>query len=938
MQKKVFDVEKFASVARRAVAEGTVLIKNDNNVLPLKEGTKLALFGRSQFNYYKSGTGSGGMVNTKYVTGVREALCADERVVLDEGLKALYDEWIKDHPFDAGQGWASEPWFQAEMDITEDIAKKAAESSDVAVVLIGRTAGEDQDNSNTKGSYLLTDEEETMLKNVTAAFDKTVVLLNVGNIIDMKWVSKYNPSAVAYIWQGGQEGGSGAVDVILGDVNPSGRLTDTIAYDISDYPSDAYFGGKKKNVQVEDIYVGYRYFETFAKDKVLYPFGFGLSYTTFEIKTTAFDAGENKVIIKAAVKNTGSVKGSQVVQVYVEKPQGKLKKPARELVAFAKTKELEAGETQEITLEVSDYTISSYDDSGVTGHKSAYVLESGAYIFHVGADVRTTEAAGRKEVADTKVVCELKEALAPVESFKRMRTGEKEGDTYTIEYEETPLATVKAADVRKANLPKEIAFTGDRGYKLADVFHGKCNMEDFIAQLTDEELTCIVRGEGMSSPKVTPGCGGAFGGVTDELLAHGIPVACCSDGPSGIRMDSGKTAFAMPNGTCLTCTWNMPLLEELYEWEGLELRKNKIDVLLGPGMNLHRHPLNGRNFEYFSEDPFLTGKSAAAQLRGMHKYNVTGTIKHFAMNTQETGRHSVEHVASERAIREIYLKGYEIAVKEGNAHAVMSTYGPINGYFTSSNYDLITRILREEWGFDGIVMTDWWARGGKTDSGDRKDIASIVRAQNDLYMVVSDSKTNSQGDNAMEALKNETTTRGEFQRCAANICKFIMNKPVFARYIGEGNEIDESLAAEADDEEVAFDNMIDCRIDERGSSDIDPSLIKTGRNASNMISVAFKERGKYLLSMTVRANVASELAQIPLSIFKDKLLVKMVTLTGADREWQTIDVELEPSFSTFYLKLYFAQDGMEIKNINVSLKESMEEQIRAFMENRDEEQ
>ena len=283
MAKKLFDLDQYAKCARLCAAEGVVLLKNDNNTLPLEPGTTIALFGRSQYNYYKSGTGSGGMVNTRYVMGVKEALEEDERFRLESGLKSLYDAWIKDHPFDPGKGWASEPWFQAEMPITDEIAGDAAKAADAAIVLIGRTAGEDQDNKDAAGSWRLTEDEEQMLKAVTGAFRKTIVLLNVGNIIDMSWVEKYDPAAVAYIWQGGQEGGRGVVDVLSGDVNPDGHLTDTIAKSISDYPAAANFGSLKRNIQQEDIYVGYRYFETFAPEKVLYPFGYGLSYTDFSI-------------------------------------------------------------------------------------------------------------------------------------------------------------------------------------------------------------------------------------------------------------------------------------------------------------------------------------------------------------------------------------------------------------------------------------------------------------------------------------------------------------------------------------------------------------------------------------------------------------------------------------------------------------------------------
>ena len=926
MADKIFDTEQFAKVAREAVAEGVVLLKNENKVLPLAKGSKIALFGRSQFNYYKSGTGSGGMVNTSYVIGLYEAIIKDEYFQLNKELRATYENWIKDNPFDAGAGWAAEPWFQKEMPITKELADSTSKESDVAVVLIGRTAGEDQDNSNAKGSYLLTDDEEQMLENVTKAFDKTIVLLNVGNIIDMKWVEKYNPAAVAYIWQGGQEGGNGVIDVLKGVVSPSGKLTDTIAYDIEDYPSTKNFGSNKRNIQQEDIYVGYRYFETFAKDRVLYPFGFGLSYTYFDIISNGFDVEAGKVTVSVTVTNIGDYKGKQVVQAYVAKPQGKLGKPVVELVGFAKTKELKADESETLDIVFTNYQMASYDDSGVTGFKSAYVLEEGTYIFYVGDSVRNLTRVGTYNVGKTKVVEQLSEALAPTIDFTRIKP-ESNDDGFAISYEDVPNATVNWQEARLANLQTPLA-KSNTTYKLVDVLDEKCTLDEFVAQLSDEELCAIVRGEGMSSPKVTPGCGGAFGGVTESLVQKGIPTCCCTDGPSGIRMDSGKKAFAMPNGTLLACMWNLDLTEKLYNYEGLELRKNKIDILLGPGMNLHRNPLNGRNFEYFSEDPLVTGKNAAAQLKGMHKYGVTGTIKHFAMNTQEAYRHSVEHVASERAIREIYLKGFEIAVKEAGATAVMTTYGSINGYYTSSSYDLVTKILREEWGFEGIVMTDWWAKGGKAASGDSSDMASIVRAQNDLYMVTQSAIDNTNKDNLEKALADGTLNRAELQRCAKNICKYVMGTPTFLRFIERNNELDIALSNEADDDELDIDRIIDCRIDETGIQAIDAGLIETARNSNNIVSVSFKERGDYKLTMRVRSKATSDLAQIPLSIFKDKELVKMVTLTGADRDWQDVEVMFENCAMTFFLRMYFAQDGMEIEDIKISLAKSKEEEIR----------
>ena len=599
-----YSMADYAAKAREAVAEGIVLLRNENGVLPLAAGTRVAVFGRSQFNYYKSGTGSGGLVNTAYVTGILDALEADEDLEVDQGVKSIYEEWLKEHPFDAGSGWASEPWHQEEMPLAAWMLRQARESTDTAIVVIGRTAGEDQDNKAEAGSYYLTDTEEEMIELVCDAFDRTIVLLNVGNIIDMRWVRRYGPSAVAYVWQGGQEGGNGVLDVLKGTVNPSGKLPDTIPWNINDIPSTAGFGDPHKAVYSEDIYVGYRYFETFAKDQVQYPFGFGLSYTTFSMETTNLRTEtmtRKGVTVTVKVKNTGDVPGKEVVQVYAAAPQGKLGKAARSLCGFAKTKLLVPGESQEIVIDVPAYALASYDDAGVTGHKSAYVLEAGTYDFYVGSDVRSAVKAGSAQLKRLTVIEQLTEAMAPIEEFNVIHPLEEtsaDGEETTCSVQLVPVstATVDVQQRIQEHLPKTLRRTGDKGYKLSDVADGKITMEEFILQFSDEDLTALVRGEGMCSPKVTPGIAGAIGGVTEHLQHFGLPVAGVSDGPSGIRMDCGTLAFAMPNGTLLASTFNEELSTELYEWEGLELRKNKIDSLLGPGMNIQRNPLNGRNF------------------------------------------------------------------------------------------------------------------------------------------------------------------------------------------------------------------------------------------------------------------------------------------------------------------------------------------------------
>lgn len=459
-------------------------------------------------------------------------------------------------------------------------------------------------------------------------------------------------------------------------------------------------------------------------------------------------------------------------------------------------------------------------------------------------------------------------------------------------------------------------YTGDKGIKLGDVFDGKAELEDFVAQLSDEDLICLMRGEGMNSPKVTAGTAGAFGGVTENLVNFGIPTACCADGPSGIRMDCGTVAFSLPNGTLLACTFNEKLNEELFAMQGKEQRKNRIDTLLGPGLNVHRSPLNGRNFEYFSEDPLLTGKLAAAQLRGMRRFGVTGTVKHFACNNQEFKRTEIDSVLSERALREIYLRAFETAVKEGGAYSVMSTYGGLNGVWTASNFDLLTTILRDEWGFTGTVMTDWWAKGNDREGEEatRENVAAQVRAQNDLNMVNADAASNSQHDNLDDALADGRLTRDALVRSAMNICRTVMNSPVMERSLGRMSD-EEREAAEA---EKTSEDYVDFNgeyqfIDDEAPLDI--SAVNTEKGASTVFGIRYKKNGLYKFVMRVKAN-ANEVAQIPMSIFIDGNLRGMVMINGTNGEVVTAEQDIGVLFGgTNYLKLYFGQTGMEIEEI-----------------------
>lgn len=909
---RILDWNKYLDTAAKMVSEGIVMLKNENNALPLDADKEVAVFGRIQFHYYKSGTGSGGMVNVTKVVNILDGLI-DNGVKVNEKLLDTYRKWDKENPFDLGEGWGGEPWSQKEMPLDEGLVKETAKSCETAIVIIGRTAGEEQDNRLEAGSYLLSDDEIAMLTVVREHFKKVVLLLNVGNIIDMTDINRIAPDAVLYVWQGGMTGGKGTADVLTGKVSPSGKLPDTIAYKASDYPSDANFGREEnRDIYAEDIYVGYRYFETFAKEKVLYPFGFGLSYTAFEIKTEKAEITEGAVKLSVSVKNIGSYKGKEVIEVYCEAPQGRLGKAARVLCGFEKTKELVPQEEQVFEIAVDIAKLASYDDSGVTGNKSCYVLEAGEYKFYVGSDVRSAEYACSFEQGEDLVTERLTQSLAPVESFERIKPV-CEGGAFSIGREAVPVSEVDESARRLEKLPKEIAYTGDKGIKLWDVKNGKNTMDEFIAQLSDYDLSCIIRGEGMGSPRVTAGTASAFGGVSENLNGFGIPAGCCSDGPSGMRLDCGTKAFSLPNGTMIASSFNKELTSELFNFMGLEMAANKVDCLLGPGMNIHRHPLNGRNFEYFSEDPFLTGKMAAAELKGMAGAGVTGTIKHFCANNRETNRHFIDSVVSERALREIYLKGFEIAVKEGGASSVMTTYGRVNGLWTAGNFDLNTVILREEWGFKGFTMTDWWANiNVRGKEPDKTDFAAMARAQNDVYMVCPDGEKND--DNTLVALENGGIERCELQRNAANICGFLLHTNALKRAEGIGDTV---KVINREDEEQEDDKPVQFYKVDRDIT-LDLSDVDTKKGTSYSFALDLSNFGIYRVIVTA-SSTQSELAQIPMTLFNMGTAVGTFTFNGTGGKAVSMEKET-PMFSRFTtFRIYFAQNGLDLHSIRFEL-------------------
>ena len=762
-----------AELARRAGAEGCVLLKNEGT-LPLKAGQPVAVFGRCQLDWFYVGYGSGGDVHPPYRVNLMEGL-KNAGIPFDEKVAKTYADWCFSEDNKADHGWWGHwPMSHPEMPLEQSMVSAAAKRCDTAIVVIGRAAGEDRENTLTKGSYYLTDEETAILDAATSAFKHTVVVMDIGSIMDMAWAEVYGDklSAILIAWQGGMESGNAVADVLTGKVNPCGKLADTIARNYEDYPSSSSFGGKEFNNYTEDIFVGYRYFETFAKDKVLYPFGYGLSYTSFESRPLALNRENGTYAITAQVTNTGNAAGREVAMLWCAAPQGKLGKAAKVLTAYGKTKLLAPGESETITLCFDERTFASFDDTGKTGFANAFVLEAGEYQFFLG-DV----LAGTITIDETRVIEQCEEVCGIKEPLARMIAREENG----ILVSGQEMLSRGNVDLRQRildRLPEEIPVTGNQGYKLSDVAKGKISLDAFIAQLDDKELEALTRGEGcMGSALGVAGNAGAFGGVLPSLRKKGIPPVITADGPSGLRLK--KYCALLPNGTALACTFDDELIQQLFTHIGREMIKQGVDVVLSPGMNIHRNVLCGRNFEYFSEDPLLTGKMAAAIVRGVQSQGVSCCPKHFACNNQETKRNTNDSRVSQRALREIYLRCFEIVVKEAKPNVIMTSYNKINGVWSHYNYDLVTTVLRKEWGFDGVVITDWWMQKSASPEFPKiKNNAYRVRAQVDVLMPGNmghlHKSYHSDGTLLKTIDKLDGMTRAEIQRTAKNVLSLIL--------------------------------------------------------------------------------------------------------------------------------------------------------------------
>lgn len=748
-------VNDYLDTAYAAAAEGAVLLENDGTLPFDKDKTTVSVFGRGQIHLVEGGYGSGD-VNT----------LESESYDFIEGMDAVginyykplyedYAEWCEANPTVTDN---SRPKSEPEMPLTDSQVNNAAANSDLAVVVIRRNAGESSDRNTIKGDWLLTDLEMDILSKVNAAFDDIVIILNVGGLMDLGWVDNFdNISSILLAWSPGNYGSIAIADILAGNVTPSGKLADTWAYKYEDYPASIYgtFGTTSTSVDSDsyvdpiygdDIYVGYRYFETFNPGAVQYEFGYGLSYTTFEQKVVDYSDVGGVITVKVKVTNTGDTySGKEVVQVYYSAPQGVLGKPAYELAAFGKTDLLAPGESQLLSLSYKVNDMASYDDSGATGNESCYVLEAGNYKVYAGSSIKNLTEAGTHIVSALTVTERLTEAMAPTYNFNILKTGSQNSDgSYRTATAGVALrgAGNNKADKYDGDLPW-VELTGQKtGARLIDVASGSKSLNEYMVQYALEDLVEIFGGQrGTTSsstttainPYLAPGAFGAAGSMmqqfvdNDSSITWGISVA---DGPAGLRLgidtgDTGNTAF--PIGLMLATTWNLELIEEVGEAIGAECVANDVDVWLAPALNIHRDPLCGRNYEYYSEDPLVSGTMAAAATKGVQSQGVGVSVKHFAANQQERSRSGGNSIMSERALREIYLTGFEIAVKSANPWYVMTAYNKVNGSQTATDYELTTLILRKEWGFAGSVMTDW---SGRKDAGN----SSMLRAQNDISM------------------------------------------------------------------------------------------------------------------------------------------------------------------------------------------------------------
>jgi beta-glucosidase len=708
-RKPIPGYEDHDRIALDIAREGIVLLKNEGNVLPLVPDETLNVYGKGMLQF-RSGALGAGKINPRYYVHFLRAVeeCSDFK--LNHELLDLYSSDRDECP-------------------STELLERAYTQSQTAIIMITRSSGENLDNRPIPGEYYLSAEEEAMIAAVASKFDRTIAIINSGYPIDVRWVERYNIKGLLVCGYVGMLGGQALVEVLDGRVNPSGKLSDTWSLDYWDIPASRNFNNAIDDKDVldteapyymdtvyeEDLYVGYRYFETFGK-AVAYPFGYGLSYTTFSVRPTGFEYKNGRVSIKVEVVNTGSVAGKEVVQVYSEEPDGMLEKPARKLVGFVKSGLLLPGEKEVLEFEISDDQLSSYHTE-----TASWIMEPGKYSFHVGSSVRDLLQAGSFELDELRTIRQVKNRMSPPVEIRILSKRDPEGTFPTGKHsgikpddrELTPKVNrprIPEADPIVTDPPTELI-------KYPDVERNPDLLDAFVKQLSVEELArlsvCKAAGWGMTE---IGEAGRLF--TLDKYEMKDFIVA---DGNSGLNVN--RPNIGLPSSVVLCSTFNTHLAYEAGRVIAEEARENGVHLLLAPGMNIHRNPLNGRHPEYFSEDPYLAGVMAGHQSKGLEEHGVSSCLKHVVANNCETVRKRNHSLLTERALREIYLKAFEIAIQIHKPDSIMTGYNACNGVYTAEDEEMIQGVFREEFGFEGYVMTDW-------TSYDTADIVEAVAAGN----------------------------------------------------------------------------------------------------------------------------------------------------------------------------------------------------------------
>ncbi len=819
-------------LAREMAQEGMVLLEN-NGALPMK-AADIALFGSTQLEFLTVGSGSGAVYGN-YAVGLVEAL-ESAGFSLDREIRQLYIAYGVEQskkppePMHARMGTISE------LPIASDIISPAAQRCDTAVYAFSRIAGEGRDRTLTEGDWFLSQDEMQLLTDLRREFKTLVVIANIPSVMDTTWIDFFKPDAVLVSWLPGMEGASAVADILTGAICPSGKLADTFPILWEDIPSSVNFGSWADGIELytgdenqipywgsrgndeeiplgktvrrplnnrryteyqEGLYIGYRYFETYGVP-VKYPFGYGLSYTSFNMSSSPVQLTDRGAGFTVTVTNTGDTAGKQVVQIYFHGAETLLERPDCELAGFAKTHLLAPGQSQELSFAIPLKAFSSFSQD-----MSAFVLQAGDYTLYLGENCHDRTPVGSFRIPELKILepvgnhFELTHTrpLVEMSKYDRQATAPK-----------APPLRYDGAEKHGTKVQPKYSFDyshpGPGRWQLKDVKDGKVSMSEFVSQLTDLEIVCLLVGsktgvaphmDAVETMKdaddqqpmpamdfgrpileplsdIIPGASGQ----TATISRLGIPSIAMSDGPAGVGARYKKNKIGFPTAQLIACSWNLELTELLGQAMGQECEENHIDVWLAPSMNLHRNPLCGRNYEYYSEDPLLTGEMAAAIISGAQKSNIATCPKHFVANNQETSRwDGNDSIISQRVLREMYLRGFEIAVKKGGTRSMMTAYTALNGTYTSARRDLNTDVLRNEWGFDGFVVTDW--------EGDSIHTVATLSSGNDLLMPGFDGQVQFVLDN----LQSGALSRQTLEDCAGHLLSYIVTTDAFQRYISE---------------------------------------------------------------------------------------------------------------------------------------------------------